>query len=176
MTKAKRADGSGDTPELPAPELWTGPMAWAGAALKPVQEWMGCFPKDAVFVRGEFALTLNTPTGPGMWSQTFPKVPALIRLEGGNAVEAHAPGPDGRCWTYKLEKDGRKSRWKLYAGTSFPARQLASEAWTAPWTVEYAVVQSLLPGESNGKHISLLIRDDGSVENLAAAKDPDPND
>ncbi len=178
-SKAKSGDSGAAVPNmLPVPgvELWTGPMAWAGPGLKPVQDWAGQYPVDTVFVRGQFQLTLQTSTGPGMWKTEFPNVPALIRLEKGKAVEAHAPGPDGRCWTYRLEKEGRKSRWKLYAGNTYPATESAEIQWTAPWKIEYAIIQSILPEHGSGKYVSLMIQEDGSVENLARAKDPDPND
>jgi len=180
MAKAKSKEtGAGpDTPAPPVPpvELWTAPMAWAGPSLKPVQEWAGQYPPDTIYMRGQFQLTLQTPAGEGVWKTEFPIVPALIRLEKGKPVEAHAPGPDGRCWTYRAEKDGRKTRWKLYVGDAYPATLPAADHWTAPWRFEYAILQSVMPEYGSGKYVSLMIREDGSVENLARAKDPDPND
>ncbi len=182
MSKAKSKAGdatalpAGAPPAVPAVEQWTSPMAWVGESLKPHAEWVGNFPANAVYVRGEIALMLQTPTGPGMSSTSFPHIPAVIRLEGGKPVEVHAAGIDGRCWTYRAEKDGRKTRWRLFLGDAFPATEPASTAWTQPYFIEYAVVQSLLPAQTTGKHISILISEDGSAENLAKAKDPDRND
>lgn len=180
MAKAKSNGSdaaSGEAaPSVPPVEQWTAPMAWAGPALKPVENWSREFPANAAFVRGELVLTLAEETGPGMTRQMERAVPALIRLEKGKPVEAHAPGPDSRCWTYRAEKDGRKTRWRLYTGDTYPATRPAADHWTAPWRVEYAILQSVMPEYGSGKYISLMIREDGSVENLTRAKDPDPND
>lgn len=182
MAKAKSktndasAQPAGSLAPIPPVEQWTSPVAWVGESLKPHAEWLGNFPANTVYVRGEIALTLQTPTGPGMWSTSFPHVPALIRLEGGKPVEVHAAGTDGRCWTYRAEKDGRKTCWKLFLGDAYPATEPASTAWKQPYFIESAVVQSLLPAQATGKHISIMISEEGSAENLANAKDPDPND
>jgi hypothetical protein len=159
---------------MPAVELWTGPMAWVGADLRPVENWSREFPESAVFVRGELVLTLSETIGDGMTRQTERALPSLIRLEKGKAVEFHAPGLDGRCWTFRLEKCGRTSRWKRYADLSFPATEPAGT--DAGVTIEYATVQTILPMNGTRRHIAFMIRDDGSAENLAGARDPDSGD
>jgi len=146
-----------DLPELAS---WTGPMAWTGDPLRPVDHWSGEYPIDARFVRGFFHWTLRRQTAPGTWSESQVTGPALIRLEAGKPVQALGIGPDGGRWDYRLEKRGRKKVWTLES-----ASQLAL-------TVEFAVLQSLLPEYGSGKYISLRISGSGQVENFATAIDP----
>lgn len=163
-------------PELPPSETWCGPMAWVGSPPKPVADRFDSFPETAAFVRAQAQFTASEQIGPGMSRQTYLTAPALLRLEKGKPVEVHAPGPQGRCCTYRAEKSGKKKVWKCYAGNSFPALDPDLSSEDAGTFIERVVVQSLAPAAGSGKYISFAIHADGRFEDFARAVDPDPND
>lgn len=161
---------------LPAVETWTTPLAWCGAPLRPVENYSRYFPVSALFVRAELVAAFVEEIGPGMTRSTQKALPGLLRLDKGKAVEVHVNGLDGQCWTFRAERKGRKTKWPLHVGAEFPATGLASEELLAKYAFEQIAVQSVLPAEGSLKHISFIIRDDFSMEDLAHASDPDPND
>ncbi|MGL4462820.1 MAG: hypothetical protein ACRC1K_11770 [Planctomycetia bacterium] len=162
--------------EIPMPQsaLWDGPMAWVGSPPRPAACYAVAFPADAVFVRGEVRLTVGETVGPGMTRQTERAVPGLIRLDRGTPAEVSLSGPDGRCWTYRRVRTGRRVRWHLFAGATFPgAEPVGTDARAG---LERAVVQSTLPMAGTGRYVSFAIDDEGRVEDFSAVTDPDPDD
>ena len=161
-------------PEIPTPELWQGPLAWVGSPPRPAEVSIE-YPPSAVFVRGAASLTLSQTVGAGMTRQTVHNKSVLIRLERGKAVEFHVAG-EHRCWTYRLEKAGRKLRWNLYAGLSYPGTELVEPPAFDGSAIEYVNVQSLLTMAGTGRGVCFMIHDDGSMEDLATMSDPDADD
>jgi hypothetical protein len=161
---------------VPTAELWQGPMAWAGSPLKPVENYSRAFPDDAVFVRAELLFTLDEVVAPGRSRQMEHAIPGLLRLNDGKPVEVHCTWLDGQCWTYRLERVGRKFQWLLFTGGSFPANVPATRPVNGASTIEQVVVQSVLPMASSSKFISFAIQNAGSSEDFAKASDPDPRD
>jgi len=166
---------SSDT-ELPSLAEWQTPLAWYGAPLRPVLDTYLEFPERAVFVRAALVMTMSERIGPGTCRQTQATVPGLLRMERGKAVEAHALGPDGRCWTFRAVKPGRKTRWACFAGDDFPATGAVEPGGGDVYWLEQVVVQSIVPMQGTRRHVSLAIHDDGRVTNFATAVDEDPND
>lgn len=161
---------------VPTTELWQGPMAWAGSPLKPVENYSRAFPDDAIFVRAELLFTLDEVVAPGRSREMEHAIPGLLRLNDGKPVEVHCTWLDGQCWTYRLERVGRKFQWLLFTGTSFPANVPAAGPVNASSTIEQVVVQSVLPMASSSKFISFAIQNAGTSEDFAKKSDPDPRD
>lgn len=154
---------------IPDALLWQGPMAWVGS--RPVSNYSREFPSDATFVRAELIFQLESPTGPGSVRNEERAVPGLLRLDRGKAVEAHATGPDGRCWTYRRVKN----KWSLLVGETFPAVDPATASPLGPTVIERVVVQTVLPMRGTGKAISFVISGGRAVD-LTREVDPDECD
>lgn len=159
---------------IPDVALWTAPMAWAGQPLRDVPNYSRGFPSAATFVRGEAIFTVTEPLGEGMERQSEIAKPSLIRLEKGKPVDVHVPGLDGRCWTYRAVKTGKKMAWERLAGDRYPASEPAQP--DDRFHIGFVVVQSILPADGTGKYISFRIAGDGNVEDFARTSDPDPRD
>lgn len=167
-------DSSG--PAVPASELWTSPISWGGSPLRGVEDYSREFPAAARFVRGEIVYTLSKEIGPGMTKQTEKAVPCLIALDKSKPIEVHAIGMNGGCWTYRLEKKGRKAFWRWYAGETFPATTPAPKSLLQAFAFDRFFVQSILPNAATRKHVSFMVRDDFSMEDMSKAVDEDPLD
>jgi hypothetical protein len=176
MAKATKSSGDALAPApVPDTALWQSPISWIGQPPQP-GPFAGEIPVKATFTRATVRLVMSEPVTDIMSRNTEAHLPGLIRLEAGKPVEVHLTGPDGRCWTWRRLKEGRKLRWKLFAGTSFPAATPVEASPIAPSFVEYVYVSSLLTMVGSGRGISFMIRDDGSMEDFSRAADPDPND
>jgi hypothetical protein len=121
-------------------------------------------------------MTLSKEIGPGMWNQAFKTLPCLLKLERGKPLEIHFTGLDGGCWTYRLTREGRRSRWKLFAGKAGPAGEELADCPDESTAIERVEVHSLIGMRGSGKHISFAIREDGSMEDYSQAVDPDSDD
>lgn len=174
MVNTKSSESSGILP--PSAALWTSPMAWVGPPLKPVADNLHEFPENALYVRAEVEYTLSESIEPGMSRQTFKTVPGLLQLEKGKPLEFHTEGIGGGCWTYRAIRDGRKTRWQRFVGSAHPAMDLGGDSDLDGTAIEYVRVSSLIPMRGSRKHVSFMIHEDGRMENLARAADPDPND
>lgn len=162
------------------PEPWNGIPAWMGLPPKPADGPLAKCPADAAYVGVEMVFTVTSPKGPhlpGMMDMRWEKLPGILRLEEGKPLEVHVRGWDGRCWTYRRLRVGRKLLWNRFVGTGFPGTE-PSELGDggAPNVIEQVMVQSHVPMERNGRHVCFVIRDDGSMEDFATAVDPDPDD
>jgi hypothetical protein len=165
----------GETGAVPAANLWQGPMSWIGSPPQPVENFAREFPENATFVRGEVLLTLAEPIGPGMTRQTLRALPSLIHLDRGTPVEVHMPGLNGRCWTYRSVREGRKTRWCLFEGSTFnETTEPLSETTGA--SIEEVVVSSALPMYGTRRHVSFRIDAEGRAERFSNVSDPDPSD
>lgn len=60
--------------------------------------------------------------------------------------------------------------WQRYEGPNAPDEKLVDI------TFQSEIVQSILPAEGSQKHISFMIKRDGTIQNFSHAKDSDPND
>lgn len=163
-------------PAVPAVELWTSPISWGGSPLRGIEDYSREFPAAARFVRGEIVYMLSEEIGPGMTKQTEKAIPCLIALDKGRPIEAHAIGLDGGCWTYRPEKKGRKVIWRWYTGETFPARTPAPEDLLKKFSFDHFFVQSVLPIATTRKHVSFMVRDDFSMEDMSKAVDEDSPD
>jgi len=173
MAKESPAD---QAPPVPPAAHWQAPMAWIGSPPQPVLDAYFECPEQAVFVRAALVMTLSEPIGPGMRRETVTTVPGLLRLEGGKPVEVHCAGPNGQCWTHRVVKEGRKTRWALFTGTDFPAGEAIPASDDSAPCIEQVVVQSLVPMQGSRKFVSFIIQADGRSMNVSAMADPDPDD
>ena len=171
-----KTQSSSTEPEVPPQVLWTSPMAWGGSPLRPLDRYLGDLPMTTIFVRAEVLFSLAEDIGPGMQRLTEMVLPGLIRLDKCKPIEVHIAGLDAQCWTYRVERKGRKRLWRLYVGPSHPASEPAPESLLKQFTHSQIVVQSILPCAENGKHVLFIIRDDFTMEDLTRAVDPDPYD
>lgn len=160
---------------LPPTEHWQAPLAWVGSPPRPVENYSREFPAEASFVRGEAILTISESLGPGMTRQSVRAVPALIRLDRAKPSEISFIGIDGKCWTYRRERVGRKLRWGLSVGAEFASGEPVDPS-SAAAEIERIVVQSVLPMAGTGKYVSFAICHDGGHEDFARATDPDSDD
>jgi hypothetical protein len=167
---------SGESVPVPPAEQWQGPMSWWGAPLKADSGNFVKYRTNAVFVRAVLDFTLSKEIKPGWTSQEAHTIPGLIRLDKGKAVEVHLTGLDSRSWTFRLNQKGRKASWSLFAGDSFPAQESIEMTAVEGCVVEQVVVQTIVPCEGSLRHVSFVIRDDGRMEDLSKASDPDPAD
>lgn len=158
---------------VPPSSLWDGPMAWVGTPARPVECYGVEFPQNAVFLRGEVRLTIGETIGPGMTRQTERRFPGLIQLVRGTPAEVHLTGPDGQCWTFRRSEAGKRARWPLFAGATFPAMR---EVAYGSIGLERIVVQSVLPMAGTGRYVSFALDDEARCEVFSTAVDPDPND
>jgi hypothetical protein len=162
-------------PAVPSADLWITPLVWGGSPLRALSMYRE-IPNGAVFTRATLIYTLSKEIGPGMTQQSEAELPGLIRLENAKPVEVHTVGFDGKCWTYRAEKRGRKTFWPLYTGDAFPATAPVSEDLLREYRFDRIIIQSVLTQASNRKAICFMLRDDFSMENLANARDEDPDD
>ncbi len=161
---------------MPDAELWQSPIAWGGVPLRPIENYSRPLPMGAVFVRGNWFSRSDKQIAPGMTSQSERALPGLIRLERGKPVEVYVRGLDDRCWTYQLVRKGKVMRRELFMGESFPATEPVAADDEQKLGIVWMMLQSLLPiGSSNG-YVSLMFKDDHTIENFSKAIDPDQGD
>lgn len=156
-----------DSTDYPSPSLWQSPLCWTGWPPQAVENYSREFPPACTLVRGELLVTLTETIGPGITRESQRALPALIRLEAGQPISVDARTPEGSIWTLVSAKKGRKKVWQW---------QTSNADLAASLPFARAVLQSLLPSEATRKFICLMIDESGSTQNLAATRDPDPND
>ncbi len=110
-----------------------------------------------------------------MSSQTCRRLACLIRLDKGKAKEIHFTGLDDRCWTLQQVREGRKFRWHLFAGASWPGSEKIEFEFPNALSLERVDVVSLIPLRGSRQFVSFAIRADGSTESYNV-RDPDPGD
>jgi hypothetical protein len=180
MSRPKpRSSATRDPISLP-PEPWDGISAWLGSPPRPADPSIDRCSADAAFIGVELECTVTAPKGPelpGMYDMKWEKLAGILRLESGKPVEVHTRGWDGRCWTFRRLRAGRKLLWSRFNGDCFPGTEPAGIGdGGAPRVIEQIMVQSRVPMERGGKHICFVIHDDGRMEDFARAADPDPDD
>ena len=127
--------------DIPPANEWLGPLSWAGAPPKGVME--GEIPPSATFTRGLARFMVSVEIQPGMRRETEHNSGALIQLEKSQPVAVHATGPDGRCWTLRSAKKGRKTIWSLLRGDAWPAAEPVSGSLLDEANVAYIYVWSI---------------------------------